>query len=50
MQTRFFSHLENHEKISVGGRNLNNLCYADDTTLMADSKSKLQKLLDVVVQ
>jgi len=33
-----------------GGRNLNNLCYADNITLLADSESKLQRLLDVVVQ
>jgi len=37
-------------RITVGGRNLNNLCYADDTTLMADSECKLQILLHVVVQ
>ena len=42
-------HLEDQEGMSVGGRNLNNLCYADDTTLLADSESKLQRLLDVVV-
>ena len=34
----------------MGGRNLNNLHYADDTTLLADSEGKLQRLLDVVVQ
>jgi len=37
-------------RITVGRRNLNNLCYADDTTLTADSECKLQILLDVVVQ
>jgi len=47
---KILSHLEDREGISVGGRNLNNLRYADDTTLMADSESKLQKLLDVLVQ
>jgi len=47
---KILSHLEAHKGISVGGRNLNNLCYADDTALMADSKCILQKLLDVVVQ
>jgi len=36
------SHLEHHEGIFVGGRNLNKLRYADDTTLMADSECKLQ--------
>ena len=29
---------------------MNNLRYADDTTLTADSEIKLQKLLDAVVQ
>jgi len=44
------SHLEDQEGMSMGGKNLNNLCYADDATLLADSESKLQILIDVVVQ
>ena len=31
--------------IKIGGRNINNLSYADDTTLMAESKEELKKLL-----
>ena len=31
--------------IKIVGRNLNNLRYADDTTLMAESKEKLKSLL-----
>ena len=31
--------------IKIGGRNINNLRYADDTTLMADSEEKLKSLL-----
>ena len=31
--------------IKIAGRNINNLRYADDTTLMADSKEKLKSLL-----
>ena len=31
--------------IKVSGRNINNLRYADDTTLMAESKEELQSLL-----
>ena len=31
--------------IKVAGRNINNLRYADDTTLMAESKEKLNSLL-----
>ena len=34
-----------HSKIA--GRNINNLRYADDTTLMAESKEKLKSLLKV---
>ena len=34
----------------VGGYNLNNLRYADDTVLIADSQEKLQALLDRVVE
>ena len=31
--------------IKIGGRNFNNLRYADDTTLMAESEEKLKSLL-----
>ena len=31
--------------IKIGGRNINNLRYADDTTLMAESKKELKSLL-----
>ena len=31
--------------INVAGRNINNLRYADDTTLMAESKEKLKSRL-----
>ena len=30
--------------IEIAGRNVNNLRYADDTTLMADSKEELKNL------
>ena len=30
--------------IKIGGRNSNNLRYADDTTLMAESKEELTRL------
>ena len=33
--------------IKIAGRNLNNLRYADDTTLMAESEEKLKSLLKV---
>ena len=31
--------------IKIGGRNINNLIYVGDTTLMAESKEKLKNLL-----
>ena len=33
--------------IKIAGRNINNLRYADDTTLMADSEEELKGLLKV---
>ena len=30
--------------IKIAGRNINNLRYADDTTLLAESKEKLKSL------
>ena len=32
-------------RIKIAGRNINNLRYADDTTLMAESKEELKSLL-----
>ena len=36
--------------IKIAGRNINNLIYADDTTLMAESKEELKSLLMQVKQ
>ena len=36
---------ETQAAIKIAGRNINNLRYADDTTLMAESKEKLKSLL-----
>ena len=36
--------------IKIGGRNINNLRYADDTTLMSESKEELESLLIRVKQ
>ena len=36
---------EAHAGIEVAGRNINNLRYADDTTLMAESEEELKSLL-----
>ena len=35
---------EAQPKINIAGRNINNLGYADDTTLMAESKEDLKSL------
>ena len=36
---------EARARIKVAGRNINNLRYADDTTLMAESEEELKNLL-----
>ena len=36
--------------IKIAGRNINNLTYADDTTLMAESKGELKSLLMKVTE
>ena len=36
---------EPHTEIKIARKNINNLKYADDTTLMAESKEELKSLL-----
>ena len=36
---------EAQAEINIAGRNINNLRYADDTTLMAESEEELKRLL-----
>ena len=36
---------EAQARIKIAGRNINNLRYADDTTLMAESDEELKRLL-----
>ena len=36
---------ETQARIKIAGRNINNLGYADDTTLMAESEEELKSLL-----
>ena len=36
---------ETQAGIKISGRNINNLRYADDTTLMAETEEKLKSLL-----
>ena len=38
-------HVKCQAEIKIGGRNINNLRYADDTNLMAESKQELKILL-----
>ena len=42
--------LDGQKGFVVGGHNINNLRYADDTVLMAESENDLQRLLDIVVE
>ena len=38
-------HAEAQAGIKIAGRNINNLIYADDTTLMAEGKEQLKTLM-----
>ena len=40
--------LKHHEGVRVGDNNINNLRYADETVLIADSEEKLQNILTTV--
>ncbi|GFN82240.1 endonuclease-reverse transcriptase [Plakobranchus ocellatus] len=40
--------IRNDRGIKVGGQNINNLRYTDDTVLIAENKEDLQKLLNIV--
>jgi len=42
--------IDQQEGVKVGGHNINNLRYADDTVLIADSEEKLQDILQTVTQ
>ena len=42
--------LEDLDGIKIGGKNITNVRYADDTALIADSESKLQVLVDCLVR
>ena len=36
--------------VRIGGREINNIRYADDTVILAEKKHELQHLMDIVVQ
>ena len=42
---KIMENIEDDEGVIIGGRNINNIRYADDTVLIADSEEKLQRLL-----
>ena len=42
--------LENYPGVKINGENINNIRYADDTVLIADSKENLQRLLDMTIE
>ncbi|XP_037779155.1 uncharacterized protein LOC119575579 [Penaeus monodon] len=42
--------LEGLQEFVIGGHNMNNIRYADDTVLISESEGKLQELLDKVVE
>ena len=46
----YFRALEGMPGIKVGGYNMNNIRYADDTVLIADNENELQEMLDTVVR
>ena len=41
-------HIEGVGSLITGGHTLNNLIYADDIVLIAQSKEKLQEMLDII--
>ena len=45
---KIFREIEDMEGVNVGGHNINNLRYADDTSLLALEEQKLQNLLTTV--
>ena len=45
MKHKVESRLQGEKKKKIARRNINNLRYADDTTLLAESKEKLRSLL-----
>lgn len=41
--------LEKERGLKIGGQNITNLRYADDTVLIAESQEDLQGMLDVII-
>ena len=47
-QKKVFREIEDMERVNVGGHNVNNLRYADDTSLLALEEQILQNLLTTI--
>ena len=45
-----FKRVEYLKGINIGGKNINNLRFADDTALMAETEEDLQKIVDAAVE
>ena len=43
-----FRHIEDSKGVTIGGTRINNLRYADDTVLLADSEEKMQNMMNMV--
>ena len=43
-----FRHIEDSKGVTIGGTQINNLRYADDTVLLADSEENLQNMMNKV--
>ena len=43
-----FRQIDELPRVKIGGRNINNLRYADDTVLLAETEEDLQKIVDQV--
>ena len=48
LQSMGSQNIKKKKKKKIAGRNINNLRYADDTTLMAESEEELKSLLKKV--
>ena len=42
--------LENYPRVKINGVNINNIRYADDLVLIADSEENLQRPLDITIE
>ena len=43
-----FRHIGDSKGVTIGGTQINNLRYADDTVLLADSEENLQNMMNMV--